>query len=44
MNQDDTKPLILEAIAKWVTPEMVSKLVEYGAQKFKSEYDDYRSN
>lgn len=44
MNQDDMKPLIYEAIAKWVTPEMVSRLVEYGANEFKKRYDDYKNN
>jgi len=42
MEKPELKPLIMEAIAKTITPEVITTIVNYGVTELVRKYDDSR--
>lgn len=42
MNREELRPLIMEAIAKTITPDVIQKIINYGVTELVRKYDDSR--
>ena len=42
MNQDHIKPLIIQSVAKSITPESIEKIVTFGLKELQTQMERYR--